>query len=240
MDPQRAPDAGSDGMSVWQWFTDPANWSGENGIPLRFWQQIYISAIAMAIALVIALPIGIILGHLGKGGFLAINVGNVGRAIPTFGVLVILASWAPIGVGNVAAIIALAVFAIPPLLTNAYTGVRAVDGELRDAARGMGMTGRQVLVRVELPNSVPLISAGVRTATVQVVATASLAALVGGGGLGVYVVQGFAIQDNTLLIAGAILTAIVAIAAELAMSVGQRRVTPRGLKLRDVQLAQAQ
>ncbi len=218
-------------MALWDWFTDPANWTGSNGIPVRFAQQMGITLIAMAIAMVIALPLGVYLGHKGKGGFLAINVGNVGRAVPTFGLLMIFAAWAPIGVGNLAAIIALIIFAIPPLLTNAYIGVRDVDEEVRGAARGMGFSGLLMLRKVELPNAVPLIAAGIRTSTVQVVATASLAALVGGGGLGVYVVEGFAIQDDTLLIAGAILTAVLAISVDLVLALIQRRVTPRGLTL---------
>ncbi len=217
-------------MSVWQWFTDPANWTGENGIPVRTWQQIEISLWAMAIALVIALPIALILGHKRKGMFLATNVGNIGRAVPTLGVLTILASIPEIGIGNLAAILALALFAIPPVLTNTYTGLAGVDDEVRDAARGMGMSGSVILARVEVPLAIPLIAAGIRTATVQVVATASLAALVGSGGLGRYVVDGFALQDNTLIIAGAILTAALAVIAELVLSQVQRMVTPKGLR----------
>ncbi|MFN8129692.1 MAG: ABC transporter permease [Candidatus Nanopelagicales bacterium] len=224
MDPAEA------GMSLWQWFTDPANWTGENGIPVRTWEQIQISLLAMAIALAISLPVALILGHLRKGMFLATNIGNVGRAVPTLGVLTILASIPSIGIGNTAAVLALALFAIPPVLTNTYTGVAGVDDEVRDAARGMGMSGLGILSRVEMPLAVPLIAAGIRTATVQVVATASLAALVGSGGLGRYVVDGFALQDNTLILAGAILTAALAVLAELLLSTGQRWVTPRGLR----------
>jgi osmoprotectant transport system permease protein len=217
-------------MTVIEWFTDPANWTGENGIPVRTWEQIQISLWAMAIALVIALPIALILGHKRKGMFLATNIGNIGRAVPTLGVLTILASIPEIGIGNLAAILALALFAIPPVLTNTYTGLAGVDEEVRDAARGMGMSGMGILGRVEVPLAIPLIAAGIRTATVQVVATASLAALVGSGGLGRYVVDGFALQDNTLIIAGAILTAGLAVIAELVLSQVQRMVTPKGLR----------
>ena len=217
-------------VSVIEWFTDPANWTGENGIPVRTWQQIEISLWAMAIALVIALPIALVLGHKRKGMFLATNVGNIGRAVPTLGVLTILASIPEIGIGNLAAILALALFAIPPVLTNTYTGLAGVDDEVRDAARGMGMSGTGILARVEVPLAIPLIAAGIRTATVQVVATASLAALVGSGGLGRYVVDGFALQDNTLIIAGAILTAGLAVIAELVLAQVQRMVTPKGLR----------
>lgn len=218
-------------MSLLEWFTDPANWTGENGIPVRTWEQIQISLFAMVIALVIALPAALVLGHIRKGAFLATNVGNVGRAVPTLGVLTIFASIPEIGIGNLAAILALALFAIPPVLTNTYTGIASVDDEVLDAARGMGMGSFGILTRVEVPLAVPLIAAGVRTATVQVVATASLAALVGSGGLGRYVVDGFALQDNTLILAGAILTALLAVVAELVMALAQRRATPKGLRL---------
>jgi osmoprotectant transport system permease protein len=219
-------------MNLVEWFTDPANWTGENGIPVRTWEQIQISLFAMLIALAVALPVALVLGHVRKGAFLATNVGNVGRAVPTLGVLTIFASIPQIGIGNLAAILALALFAIPPVLTNTYTGIASVDDEVQDAARGMGMSGLSVLARVEVPLAVPLIAAGIRTATVQVVATASLAALVGSGGLGRYVVDGFALQDNTLILAGAILTAALAVLSELVMAVLQRRATPRGLRLR--------
>lgn len=217
-------------MSVLTWFTDPANWTGPNGIPTRTWQHVVISVAAMVIALLVALPIGLLLGHARRGTLVATNIGNVGRAVPTLGVLIILASISAIGVGDVAAILALALFAIPPLLTNTFAGIAGVDDEVRDAARGMGMGGTAVLWRVELPLAVPLLAAGVRTATVQVVATASLAAVVGSGGLGRYVVDGFALQDSTLIVAGAILTAAISLAAEGVMAVVQRVVTPPGIR----------
>ena len=219
-------------MGVWQWFTDPANWSGPNGIPVRTREQIEMSAFAMAIALVVALPLGLVLGHLRKGVLVATNVSNVGRAVPTLAVLIILASIPSIGVGNTAAVLALAVFAIPPLLTNTFAGMTAVDPDVLDTGAGMGMSGRQRLFRVEMPLASPLILAGIRTASVQVVATASLAALVGGGGLGRYVVDGFALQDTTLIVAGAILTALLAIAAEGVLALFERIATPRGLRHR--------
>lgn len=221
------------------WFTDPANWSGSDGIPTRLWEQVWISGISIGVAAAIVLPIGVYLGHKGTAPFLAVSVSNVGRAVPTFGLLMIFASIPAIGVGNLAAIVALILFAIPPLLTNAYVGVRGVDENVRGAARAMGMSGILLLYRVELPHSVPMIAAGIRTATVQVVATASLAALVGGGGLGVYIVEGFAIQNNTLLIAGALLTAAVAVVTEVILARAQKLVTPRGLRLRQTALEAA-
>jgi osmoprotectant transport system permease protein len=217
-------------VSVWEWFADPANWTGPEGIPVRTVQYVAIAAIAMAIALVIALPVGLVLGHRRRGATLATNIGNVGRAVPTLAVLIILASIAAIGVGNEAAVLALAIFAIPPLLTNTFAGIAGVDEEVRGAAVGMGMGGAAVLWRVELPLAIPTIAAGVRTATVQVVATTSLAAVVGAGGLGRYVVDGFALQDGTLIVAGAILIAVVSLFAEGLMALVQRGVTPRGLR----------
>lgn len=217
-------------MSLIQWFTDPANWTGPNGIPTRTAEQFAIAGIAMLIAIAIALPIGVILGHLRRGGFVAVNIGNIGRAVPTLGLLVILASIPAIGVGNVAAVLALAAFGIPPILVNTYVGLSEVDPALRDAAQGMGLTGSQVLRKVELPMALPMIAAGLRTSTVQVMATASLAALVGSGGLGRYVVDGFATQDNTLILAGAILTALASVFADGLLAIVERLMTPKGLK----------
>lgn len=213
-----------------QWFSDPEQWSGSDGIPARLLQHAAICAWAMLIALAVALPLGLWLGHRRRFGTLVTSVGNLGRAIPTFALLIILASWEPVGVSDLAAIIALAVFAIPPILTNAYVGVRDVDTDAKDAARGMGMTGAQVLRGVELPLSVPVVAAGVRTATVQVVATATLAALVGGGGLGRFVVDGFGRQDPTLMFAGVVLVAVTCVAVELLGSAAQRALTPKALR----------
>ena len=222
-------------MGVWSRLTDPANWTGPDGIPARTLEQIQMSAFAMALALLVALPLGLVLGHLRRGVLLATNISNVGRAVPTLAVLIILASIPSIGVGNTAAVLALAVFAIPPLLTNTFAGMASVDADVLDAGAGMGMGRRQRLFRVEMPLASPLILAGIRTSTVQVVATASLAALVGGGGLGRYVVDGFALQDTVLIVAGAILTALLAICAEGVLALFERVATPRGLRHRRAQ-----
>lgn len=211
---------------TWEWLTDPAHWTGPQGVLVRTLEHLRISALALALACALALPIGVLLGHWGRGGALAINVGNVGRAVPTFGVLVILASWAPVGVGDLAAVLALAVFAVPPLLTNAYVGMRAVEPDVREAARGMGMTGAQLLRRVELPLALPLLAAGFRTATVQVVATATLAALVAGGGLGRFIVDGYGQQDYPMMVGGALLVALLSVATELGLGLAERRLTP--------------
>lgn len=218
--------------AVWQWLTDPAHWSGPDGIPVRTTQTLVISALAMLLAIAIAFPVGMLAGHFRRFGVLVTNIGNVGRAIPTFALLIIFASWDVIGVGDLAAVLALAVFAVPPLLTNTYVGVRDVDSAMVDGAQGMGMTDRQVLGRVELPTAIPMIGAGLRTTTVQVVATATLAALVGGGGLGRYVVDGFALQDVTLMMSGVVLVAVLSVGTEAVLAVLQRIITPVPLRTR--------
>lgn len=208
------------------WLLDGSHWTGPAGVPHRLFEHVEITLAAVALACLIALPIGLVLGHLRRGGLVAINVSNIGRAVPTFAVLVIFASTSTIGIGNKAAVYALAIFAIPPILTNTYVGMEGVDADAVEAARGMGMSERQVLSRVELPLALPLIAAGLRTATVQVVATATLAALVAGGGLGRFVVDGFSTQDRPQIYAGALIVALLCVLTEFALGMVQRRLTP--------------
>jgi len=217
-------------LGVWQWLTDPAHWTGPDGVPIRTAEHLRISLTALLVAVVIALPIGIALGRSGRGSFLAFSVGNIGRAVPTFALLFIFASWDPVGVGDLAAILALVLFAIPPLLTNTYVGLREVDPDAKDSAIGLGMTSWQRLWRVELPLSVPLVAAGLRTTTVQVVATASLAAFVGGGGLGRYIVDGFGQQDTVLVFSGVVLIASLCLVTEGVLALLQRAATPPPLR----------
>ncbi|MET7298984.1 ABC transporter permease [Embleya sp. NPDC005575] len=214
---------------AWDWLADGANWSGESGVWNRLTEHIVLTVVCVLIAVAIALPIALWLGHLGKGGAAAINISNIGRAIPTFAVLVLL-GLSPIGMGDTATIIALVLFAIPPVLTNAYVGMRGVDRDVVEASRGMGMTGGQMLFRVELPLALPLIMTGIRTCAVQVVATATLAALVAGGGLGRIVTAGFDLQDNGQVVAGAILVAALALVVEGLFALVQRFTArkPRG------------
>jgi osmoprotectant transport system permease protein len=207
------------------WLNDPANWQGRNGVPYLTWEHLYISGLAVALAAAVALPLALVLGHTGRGGALTVVVTNVSRAIPTLALLTVFAATA-IGFGNRATIIALAVFAVPPLLANAYVGVRGVDRDIVEAARGMGLSERSVLTRVELPLALPLIAAGLRTAAVQVVATATLAALVGGGGLGTIINSGFGRQDTGQIVAGGILVAALALVTEGVLALVQRAVTP--------------
>jgi osmoprotectant transport system permease protein len=215
--------------STWQWLTDPVHWQGIDGIPTRLIEQIHLSVESVAIGAVIALPIGIVLGHYGRFGNLAINISNVGRAVPSFAILVI--AFQVFGLGDVPIIIALTALAVPPMVTNTYVALREVDPDVKDAARGMGYREVAQVLRVELPLAVPLIMAGVRTSAVQVVATATLAALIAGGGLGRYIVDGLARSDNPRTLAGALLVAALALATELLLAALQRVLVPRGIRL---------
>jgi len=207
------------------WFTDGKHWSGPDGVPHRVVEHLGIAGISVGLAILIALPVAVLLGRRRRGGNLVINIANGGRAIPTFGVLVLFAV-GPFGIGNSAAIAALTLFAIPPILTNTFTGMRGVDADVKEAARGMGMTWRQLLRRVELPLAVPLIAAGIRTAAVQVVATTTLAAFVGTGGLGRFIIDGYSVQDLPKVLAGAIIVAMLALLTEVGLGVVQARLTP--------------
>ena len=215
--------------AVVQWLSDPAHWSGPNGIPTRLVEHIHLSAESVAIGAVIALPIGIALGHYGRFGNLAMNVSNVGRAVPSFGLLVI--AFQIFGLGDVPIVIGLTALAIPPMVTNSYVGLREVDPDIKEAARGMGYRELTQVLRVELPLAVPLVMAGIRTSAVQVVATATLAALIAGGGFGRYIVDGLARQDNSMLWGGAILVGLLALATELGLAGVERLLVPRGIQL---------
>ncbi len=218
--------------SVVAWFANPLHWAGSNGVPTRLLEHLEMSGVAVLAGLLVALPVGIGLGHWRRFGTLAINISNVGRALPSFAILVI--AFEVFGLGNYPAFAALTLLAIPPMLTNSYIGVRDVDAEVRDAARGMGMRERRVLIDVELPLAMPLIMAGVRTAAVQVVATATLAAVVAGGGLGRYIIDGFGQRDDAQVFAGAVLVAVLAMAVELGLSGVEQVTLPRGLRMRPI------
>lgn len=213
---------------VARWFTTAAHWHGSNGIPHRMSQHLMMSAVAMLAAAAFALPTGILLGHVNRLGGLIINLANVGRAVPSFAILVVAVQI--VGIGAVPAFCALVALAVPPMVTNSFIAIREVDAEVRESAHGMGMTGRQVLRQVELPNAVPMVMAGVRTAAVQVVATATIAALVAWGGLGRYIIDGLAQRDFVQVFAGAVLVAVVAVLTEVALAGVQRLLMPAGLR----------
>src|SRR3954469_13329260 len=216
-------------MRTWSQLVDYitawSNWTGSTGVLHRLQEHVVLTVVAVVIAGVVALPLGLSLGHVGRGGTLAINITKVGRAVPTFAVLTLL-TLSPIGVGNRANVISLVLFALPPLVTNSYVGIHEVDGEVRDAARGMGMSGMQVFRRVELPLAMPLVMAGIRIATVQVVATATIAALVGAGGLGRLITDGLSGQDQGELLTGAIVVVLLALLVETLLGYAHRQVDP--------------
>jgi osmoprotectant transport system permease protein len=222
---------------LWRWLTDGKHWSGPCDplscpVPTRVLQHVEISVIALAIAVAIALPVGMLIGHTRRGRFLAVSVANLGRALPSFAIislvyLLVLEVKPKASFGYTPAVVALFLLAIPPILTNTYVGIQDVDPDTVESARGMGMRERQVLLGLELPLAAPLIVAGIRTAAVQVVATATLAAAFGGGGLGRYIIDGLAVQDDTQVLAGAVLVAALAIVTELVFAVLERSSTPR-------------
>ena len=213
---------------VVHWFTNPAHWSGSDGIPTRLLQHVQLSAESVLIGAVIALPAGIVLGHYGRFAGAAINISNVGRAIPSFALLAL--SFQVFGLGDAPIIISLTALAIPPMVTNSYVALREVDPDIKEAARGMGYRELAQLLRVELPLAVPLLMAGVRTSAVQVVATATLAALIAGGGFGRYIIDGLAQFDYPKLMAGAILVALLALATEASLAAVQWLLVPPGLR----------
>jgi len=224
---------------VLDWFQDPSNWQGEEGLTNRLVEHLLLTGTATLVAVLLGLPLGIWLGHVGKGGLLAVNISNVGRAVPTFAVLTMLSigpigtdELGPYGRAGLATLISLVLFALPPVITNAYVGMREVDRDTVEAARGMGMEAAQLLRRVELPLAMPLIVTGVRLAVVQVWATATIAALVAGPGLGRIITLGFRRQDVSEVVAGALVVAVIALVLEALMALLQRSLDPVGRALR--------
>ncbi|MFI1699702.1 MULTISPECIES: ABC transporter permease [Streptomyces] len=202
------------------WLTSGAQWSGSDGIAHRLAEHLQYSLLATLIAAAIGLPLGLLIGHTGRGAFLAINLASFGRALPTVGlvVLVFLAG----GLSMLPVYVALVALAVPSIVTNTHAGMTAVDPDVKDAARGQGMRGHQVLLQVEFPLALPLIMTGLRLALIQVVATATIAAYVSFGGLGRYVFDGLAQRDLVQVLGGAVLVAAVAVALDLGLSGLQR------------------
>ena len=216
------------------WFNDPLNWRGADGVPNRVFEHLVLTFSALAIACLLALPAGIALGRSRRKGSVAINIANIGRAIPSFAVIALGVIW--LGIGFRPALIAMVLLAVPPIFTLTFTAVREVDQATVDAARGMGMTEGRLLRRVQLPIARPLMLNGIRLSTAAIIATATLAALVGWGGLGRYIVDGQSVQDNVTVVAGAVVVALLSILTELGLGAVQKAVTPRG---RTVVLADA-
>lgn len=211
---------------VLRWLTDPANWAGGDGIAARTGEHLLVTVVSVGLATVVAMPVALWLGHLGRGGLLASAVANIGRAIPTLSLVVIFFLLSP-SMPFQATVAALVIFAVPPILTNTYAGMREVDQDIVEAARGMGLTGTQVLTRIELPLAVPLVIAGLRIATTQVIATATIAAFVAGPGLGRFINAGLVRQDTAQFVGGAVLVALLAVAVEVAFMLLQRATDPR-------------
>jgi osmoprotectant transport system permease protein len=206
------------------WFNDPANWKGTNGIVTRVSEHLVLWAKAMSIATVIAVSVGLLLGRSRRSGVVTNNVANIGRAIPSFAILVMGVVW--FGLSDTPTIVALVLLAIPPMFTFTFTGVRQVDRATVESARGMGMTEARVLRSVQVPLALPLILNGIRLSSAAVLATAPLAALIGGGALGRYVVDGFSVRDYTKVGAGAVLVVALVLLNEALFALLIRRVTP--------------
>jgi osmoprotectant transport system permease protein len=209
------------------YLNDPFNWTRPRGILDLAGQHLTIAGLSVGIALVLALPPAVWLGHTGRGGAVTVAISNVSRAVPTLAVLTIFAV-TPLAFTIWAPVIALTLFAIPPILANTYVGLREVDPDVVEAARGMGLSTRQVIARVELPLALPMVMTGIRTAAVQVVATATLAALLAGGTLGAIIRSGFGTQNYGVVVAGAILVAALALLTEVVLSMVSWALTPRG------------
>jgi osmoprotectant transport system permease protein len=216
------------------WFTAPASWSGNNTIPLRLWEHVSLSAVSLAIAVLIGLPLGLYIGHTDRGSRVVVAIANVGRAVPSLGWLgialpITLALFQGGGLGFLPACIALVALGIPPIVTNTYAGLREVDRDLLDAGRGMGMAELQLLGRVEVPIALPVIMAGLRSSAVTIVATATLAAVVGGGTLGAFILDGLFVNDQPRVFGAAVLVALLALLTELGFGYLPRRVVSPGL-----------
>ena len=218
------------------WLADPTHWQGPTGIPARMLEHVAISGVSLVIAIAIALPIGLYIGHTGRGVSLAVNSANLWRALPSLAVIaVVLPITAAIDPRNgfliYPTVVAMVVLGVPPILVNACAGIGGVDSDVRDAARGQGLSGRQILTRVEIPLAVPVVVTGIRSSAVQIIATATLGAVFGFGGLGRYLVDGFAqftLGGAAQMLAGVILVAALVLATDIAFRVLQRALTAKG------------
>lgn len=224
-------------------FTDPAHWQGTTGIPNRIVEHLIISGLSILLATLIAIPLGLYIGHTNRGSGVAINLANIGRAVPSYAMMVIplpfTLALAPVlgysptfGLDFLPIFLAMTFLAIPPLLVSTYAGLRSVDRDLIEAARGMGLRERQILRRIELPLATSIIVGGFRTATLQVIATATIGAILSGGGLGRFIFDGLNQGEpgRPSIYAGAILVAALAIGVDLVLALVQRRLTPRALR----------
>jgi osmoprotectant transport system permease protein len=216
------------------WLADPANWSGAAGIPTRLLEHLAVSMTALALAVTIALPVGLLVGHTKRGAAAVVNLANLGRALPTLALITIVlpvtAAIDPqLGFKVYPTVIALVVLGIPPILVNTYVGIAGVDAELVESGRAMGLREDQVLRQVEIPVALPVIAGGIRASATQIVATATLGAIFGGVGLGRYLVEGIAQNDNGKIFGSVTLVAILCLTTEVVFALIQRRATSPGL-----------
>jgi osmoprotectant transport system permease protein len=215
---------------------DGSNWSlSAESIPHRLLQHVEYTLVTLAISAAIALPIGLLIGHTNRGAFLAINIGNAGRALPTFGLLTLMVTL--VGTGSLPVFVALVVLAVPPILSATYAGIRSVDPSAVNAAIGMGMRPMQVLFKAEVPMALPLIIGGLRSALLQVCATATVAAYVGFGGLGRLLINGLSFNEYDQVFAGALLVALLAISLDLVSAAAERAIVSPGVRARRVRTA---
>jgi osmoprotectant transport system permease protein len=214
---------------VLAWFADAAHWRGPGGVPVRITEHLYYTAVTVLIASAIAVPLGLLVGHTARGGVLLVGLANAMRALPTLGLLTFL--FLLFRSQGVSTVVALVVLAVPPILAGAYAGVQSVEAGVVDAARGMGMTSAQRLFQVELPGSLPLLLGGLRSAVLQVVATTTVAAYLGLGGLGRLLLDGLRSGDYPQMVAGALLTAGLAVVLDLLLAGVQQQAVPTGVRL---------
>ncbi|SDP01656.1 osmoprotectant transport system permease protein [Arthrobacter sp. ok909] len=208
------------------WLTDPANWSGSNGIPVRLVEHLAYTGLVMVIAIAIAVPVGLFVGHTGRGRVAIVALAGALRALPTLGLLTLFVLVA--GIGLMPPIWALVILTVPPLLAGTYAGISSVDANVVDAARAMGMTEMQVLFRAEFPNALPVMYGGFRTGVLQVIATVSVVAYINLGGLGRYLFDGLVLSDFPQMLGGSLLIAALAIAVDLVLALIQRLFLSRG------------
>ena len=218
---------------IGKWLTDPAHWTGPQGIPQRLLEHLEYSLISLLIAAAIAIPLGIVVGHSGRAKW-AVSLANSLRAVPSLGLLFAVALWLGPKIANnlayvIPSVIVLVLLAVPPILSGTYSGIQEVDPAARDAAKGMGMRGSEVLRQVELPCALPLLISGVRSATLQVIATATIAASISLGGLGRFLIDGLSVSDYAQMAGGAILVALLALIVDGILSLVQRAVVSPGL-----------
>jgi osmoprotectant transport system permease protein len=211
------------------WLADPGNWSGPAGIPARMLEHLAYSALTLLLALVVAVPLGLWVGHTGRGSGVVVGLAGALRALPTLGLLTLFTLL--LGLGLLPPVLALVLLAIPPVLSGTYAGIANVSPALKDAGTAMGMTPRQLLARVELPNALPVVLGGIRNAALQVVATVTVVAYINLGGLGRYLIDGLAVRDYARMLGSVVLVAVLALAVDAVLALVQRLSTSPGLRL---------